>query len=124
LAGDLQSANIDVWLDEHEILVGDSIHQRVGEGIDECDYLVVLLSRESVQSDWVKDEISAASSKEKYSHRRIVLPAVIDDLKVEEIPPLLRDKRRANIFNKYEEGLKELLNAIWGHEKLKKNKGS
>jgi CRISPR type III-B/RAMP module RAMP protein Cmr4 len=39
LAADLQAEELEVWLDERKILVGDSIHRKVEEGITECDYL-------------------------------------------------------------------------------------
>ena len=44
LAGDLKAHNVGVWLDEWEMRVGDSIVERVQQGIDESVYLAVVLS--------------------------------------------------------------------------------
>ena len=50
LALDLRAANIDVWLDQWEIGVGAEIAQHVERGVDEADFVVVLLTRASVVS--------------------------------------------------------------------------
>jgi len=112
LASDLQMEKIDVWLDEHKILVGDSIHRSVGKGISDCDYLIMLISNDALKSNWVSDEVNAALTKEKKMGKVVVLPAEIDKVSVEDIPPLLRDKKRAILHDKYDTGLQELLSAI------------
>ena len=101
LAGDLQVEGMDVWLDEHKILVGESIHNRVEEGLHECDYLVLLLSRNSLTSTWVNEEINAVRSKEKREKKVILLPVEIEDLKSDKIPMLLADRKRAKLVPNY-----------------------
>jgi hypothetical protein len=44
LGGDLQTCGARLWIDESEILVGDSLLGKVGDAIDEMDFLVVILS--------------------------------------------------------------------------------
>jgi TIR domain-containing protein len=56
IANDLLSADISVWLGEWEILVGDSITQRIQQGLEEVDYVAVLLTKHSVESGWVEKE--------------------------------------------------------------------
>ena len=60
LSADLVGAGIDVWLDEHRILVGDSITEKIGQGLAQSDYFVIALSEASVKSEWVKKELSRA----------------------------------------------------------------
>ena len=45
--------------DDWELLPGDSIVERVGAAISKTDVLLVLLSRNSVDSQWVRRELSA-----------------------------------------------------------------
>src|SRR5271166_764020 len=89
LAERLRSDRIDIWLDELEITVGESIHEKVNEGLKRSDFFAVVLSRGSIHSKWVREELSSASSMEKYDSVGIfVLPILLEDC---DVPPLLRD---------------------------------
>ena len=109
LAYDLKEAGVEVWLDEWEIRVGDSLREKIESGIQESGWLVVILSPRAVESQWVQREISAAFTRELDSKRVFILPVLIDKC---EIPILLRDKKYANFTRNYVEGLQELLGAV------------
>ena len=53
LAKDLQQAGIRVWFDEAELKIGDSLIEKIRQGIDEMEYVGVVLSPNSVESPWV-----------------------------------------------------------------------
>ena len=57
LGEDLKRCGARVWIDKGEIKVGDSLIERIRSGIDETDYLAVVLSPDSVQSEWVRREV-------------------------------------------------------------------
>jgi hypothetical protein len=95
LAADLQEQMHDVWLDEREVLVGDSIHTKVEEGVSGCDYLIALLSPASLESAWVREEIDAIRVREKESRSIVLLPAVLEGLDAKTLPALLKDRRFA-----------------------------
>jgi hypothetical protein len=71
-----------------------------------ADYLLVVLSRNSVKSRWVRAELNAALFEEASKQGMAVLPAVIDDC---EIPILLRDRIYADFRESFANGLKRLL---------------
>ncbi len=61
LANDLQKSGIDVWYDEWEIPVGESIRRKIfEEGITECDLFFVYLTENSIPSYWVQEELDGA----------------------------------------------------------------
>lgn len=64
LAERLRSCGVRVWLDEAEIGIGDSLIQRIGTAIDETDYVAVVLSKNSINSEWVQRELQIALQKE------------------------------------------------------------
>ena len=64
LVSDLQANNVQVWVDQFEMRPGDSLTQKIGAAILENDYFVVVLSPNSVQSEWVQRELSAALIRE------------------------------------------------------------
>jgi tetratricopeptide (TPR) repeat protein len=110
LVGDLRSRGVQIWLDEWEIGVGESIVQRVSEGIDTSAYLAAVLSPNSVDAPWARYELDSAMMKHLSAERGItVLPLVIADC---EIPLSLRHIKYADFRRSYEYGLQQLLRAI------------
>src|SRR5688572_21863802 len=79
LAGDLKAHRVGVWLDEWEMRVGDSLTERIQQGIEESAYLAVVLSPRSVDSAWVRRELSAAFAAELERRRVFVLPILAED---------------------------------------------
>ena len=115
LAKQLQKMDVDVWIDKWMIKVGDSITEKVNEGIKSSDYLITVLSKASVVSKWVKEELNAALiNNVEQDKRAYILPALIEDC---EIPSLLKHRKYANFIKNKKEGLQELADAL--HLKVK-----
>lgn len=109
LAIDLKNRNLDAWFDQWEIRVGDSLIDKIGQGIRHNDFLIVVLSPHSVASEWVKKELCEAMQREIKEQRVVVLPVL---LKSCPLPPFLRDKKYADFRDSYEQGFKELVQSI------------
>ncbi|MBV9788426.1 MAG: toll/interleukin-1 receptor domain-containing protein [Chloroflexi bacterium] len=110
LANDLRSTGLPVWWDQWEIKVGDSIIQKVSDGISDSAYLLAVLSPHSIRSQWVQREISSALMNQLSIEKNIViLPLLIADC---EIPVLLREIKWADFRKTYEIGLKSLLEVL------------
>ena len=106
LAMSLISHNVKVWKDEWQISVGDSIINKIQDGLEGASYICVVFSNNSIRSEWVKREINAGLLKEIEDKKITILPVVIDDCK---IPLLLRDKLYADFRGNFDTGLKKLL---------------
>lgn len=74
LGADLRESGVHVWIDEAEIQVGDSLIRKIGDGINEVDYLAVVLSPSSVSSKWVNRELEIALNQEIATDNVKVLP--------------------------------------------------
>lgn len=61
----LQGRGIRCWLDEHQILPGDNIYDRIDHGIRVWDKVLLCASKHSLTSGWVDDELKHAFAKEK-----------------------------------------------------------
>ncbi len=111
LASDLIHYGAKVWLDEAELKVGDSLIQKIQEGIKDSDYLGVVLSSTSVQSRWVQDELDMALTMQIHRGEVKVLPILIEHC---EIPGFLIGKLYADFTDprKYDEALAKLLDAL------------
>jgi ligand-binding sensor domain-containing protein len=113
LIPDLENAGVGVWVDEKEIKVGDSISQKVEEGIYGCDFFCLVISRHSVDSNWVEREYRTALNVQLSSGTTSkILPLLLQDV---ELPLLLKDIKYADFSIDYDRGLKELLDTIKKH---------
>ena len=90
LAHAMERHGARVWLDQGELLVGDSLIARISEAIAEFDFVAALVSRHSVASNWCQKEIALAMSEKlsRGARRVTVLPLRVADV---EMPPSLRD---------------------------------
>lgn len=111
IANDLQKNGAIVWIDEAELNVGDSLIQKISEGIDKMDYLAVFLSPESVQSEWVKREVDLAMNQEFKGKRIKVLPLLIKNC---ELPGFVNGKVFADFRDpaKYDQCLDLILKRL------------
>jgi len=106
LAGDLKKQGLEVWYDKWEIKVGESILWKIEEGLWESDYLIIVISKEAWESEWVRLEITSAWQKQIEKKGKFVLPVYY---RACEIPLFLRGIKYADFRKDYAEGLKELL---------------
>jgi hypothetical protein len=113
LASDLVSSGIKVWIDEQRILVGDSIPEKIAQGLAESDFFLIVVSQNSVESQWVKKELNSALVHEIERRKVAVLPIKLDDA---NMPASIHDKLYADFRGSYEEGLKGLLSSIRARE--------
>lgn len=95
---------VQTFLDERDIRIGDDIPTRIYEGIEAATHLCYVLSSSSVKSSWVIDELSTAKMREKDEHGLVILPILIEDVK---IPLAVRSRRYAD-FRKYVVGQRML----------------
>lgn len=109
VSGTLQSAGLLAWNDAWELAPGDSVVKRIQESLSSSDMLLVLLSRSSVTSRWVRSELSAALSMELRERAITVIPALIEDC---DIPPLLADKVYIDLRGDLGPALRRLVSQI------------
>lgn len=113
LAGDLVTNSVKVWIDEQRILVGDSIPEKIAQGLAESDFFLIVVSKTSVTSEWVKKELSSALVQEIERRKVKVLPIKLDDV---EMPATIQEKLYADFSHSYEDGLEKLLRSIKARE--------
>ncbi|HOU96514.1 MAG TPA: TIR domain-containing protein [Bacteroidales bacterium] len=105
----LREDGIQVWTNEKELAVGDNIQEKISDAIKKTDYFIVVLSKNSTNSNWVNFELSATRLKEISQEQNIILPVLIEDC---EIPFSLRDRLYSDFRQSFEEGYFKLINAL------------
>ena len=107
----LDKSDVKVGRDEREFGPGDWLIEKISKVIEEVDYVVAVISSNSVNSEWVQKEINLALTKEINTSKRVVLPIRLDDC---EMPATLRGKVYADFRrpDDFERQCKNLLNVI------------
>jgi hypothetical protein len=113
LAADLTANGVGVWLDEQRIRVGDSIPERIAQGLAESDYFLVAISAASVDSPWVTKELNGALVREIEKRNVSVLPLRLDD---SPMPESIKDKKYADFSESYKAGLASLIASVKDNE--------
>lgn len=105
----LDQQGIPVWYDTREIKVGESIVQRVEQGLDTASHVVVVLSAKSAQKPWVQRELSSTLMRQLDNASVKLLPVLIEEC---AIPPLIADIKYADCRVDRHLGFSRILEAI------------
>lgn len=111
LAADLTANGVDVWLDEQRIRVGDSIPEKLAQGLAGSDFFLIAMSEHSAGSAWVQKELNNALVNEVQRRKVHILPLRLDDT---SMPAIIADKKYADFSKSYKTGLDDLLTALKG----------
>lgn len=129
LAEDLQSRGVKVWYSEWEIRLGDSLRRKIDEGIGQATHFLVLLTPNSLASEWVQTELDAGMVRKIEGVCRLI--PIFSNINEEQIPLTLRGILGTKL-DPYETGLRKLVEVcldvtikpslgnppLWASEKL------
>lgn len=93
LAIALKNYGFDVWYDEFELKIGDSLTQKINEGLASCTHGIVILSKSFFAKKWTIKELNALNSKSIESGYPVILP-IWHEITAEEVRgkyPMLAD---------------------------------
>lgn len=109
LSDRLVKNRIGVWLDKWEMKPGDSLIDKIQSGLDDSSYLLVVLSKSYIESEWCKKEQNAGLIKEINSKQVVVIPILLEDC---SIPIFLQEKVYADFRTNFDTGFKELFRSL------------
>lgn len=96
LHADLQSNAVRVWFAPEDLKIGDRIRDRIDQSILFHDKLLLILTEQSIQSDWVEKEVETAFEKERKNPGKTVLfPIRLDGAVMDTDKAWAADIRRA-----------------------------
>ena len=111
LASDLDAQVAGVWFDQSDIQLGENWHDAIIEGIRECKAFILVLSPDSVESKYVREELNKALELGKTIFPVIYRPAKLTgsfEALVKDVQTLdLRSGSYADSFQKLVDGLIE-----------------
>jgi len=80
LYNDLQDNGVRCWFATENMKIGDRIRSTIDRQIRQRDKLLVILSENSITSEWVGDEVESALEEERKGNKRILFPIHIDGI--------------------------------------------
>ena len=87
----LKEYGIEGWIDVIDIAPGESLIERISEGIsNETSAVIAFISRKALDSKWVNEELRQAKTREIEEENFILIPILLGNLRVNELPPYLR----------------------------------
>jgi TIR domain/Pentapeptide repeats (8 copies) len=101
LYADLQSNNVRCWFAPEDLKTGDKLRLSIDKSIYLHDKLLLVLSRHSVMSQWVEQEVETALEKERKENRVVLFPIRLDKTVMEienSWPALIRNTRNIGDF--------------------------
>ena len=105
LAKNLVLLKHNVWMDRWELKVGDSLTEKVENALTESSAVILIVSKNSVDSRWCRRELNAALVREIEEKRSLILPCRIDKC---EMPLFLRDKLYADFGADPDKALRDI----------------
>jgi uncharacterized protein YjbI with pentapeptide repeats len=105
LHADLQDKGVRCWFAPHDLPIGAKTWDAIDEAIRLRDKLLVVLSKPSLESDWVEDEVTKAYAEERSRKEVVLFPIRIDNAVISTNEPWaikLRDQRNIGDFRRWE----------------------
>ena len=104
LRADLLSNGVRCWFAPEDLKIGAKIRPSIDEFIRLYDKLLLVLSRYSVTSQWVEQEVETALAKERKENRMVLFPIRLDKAVMElegGWPALIRNTRNIGDFTRW-----------------------
>ncbi len=79
LYADLQNNGVRCWFAPEDMKIGDKIRKRIDEVIRIHDKLLLILSENSIDSEWVEKEVESAFEQERKRKEAVLFPIRLDD---------------------------------------------
>jgi class 3 adenylate cyclase/putative methionine-R-sulfoxide reductase with GAF domain len=84
----LAEYKIKTWFSHDDIPKGNIWMREILEGLRMCQWMIMVVSKNSAQSEWVKEELYLAKADPKFKGR--IIPVVVDDTKLEDVSEYLK----------------------------------
>jgi len=93
LAKRLRNKGFNIWYDEYELKVGDSLRQSIDKGLVNSRYGIIVLSKAFFKKKWSQYELNGLTAREMDGHK-VILPVWFEITKNEilKYSPSLADK--------------------------------
>jgi hypothetical protein len=104
----LKKEGFSIWLDEHQLLVGDPLAKEISTAISRAKAVLVVVSANSIKSRWLKYELNIATERMIKGECRVI-PVVIDDV---QLLPEVQGLMYADLRKSFKYGIRGIISAL------------
>ena len=109
LCTELRKSDIEPWIDDEQIAIGDDFVKAMERGLTECDFVTVLLTPNFLAGPWAQEEYRSSLEKQIRTDAVRILPALFETC---DIPTFLTSKRYADFRTNFKDGVTSLARTI------------
>lgn len=111
LAEMLRRHGVPVWYSRTNILGAQQWHDEIGAALRRCDWFLIVLSANSVESMWVKRELLFALQQKRFEGQ--IVPLLYQPCDLERFSWVLSSFQQVDFRKGFDEGCRDLLR-VWG----------
>ena len=111
LANVVRDHGIPSWYSRTDILGAQQWHDEIGRALNRCDWFVVILSPNAVESRWVKRELLFALDQSHFGER--IIPLLYRDCDYKKLSWTLSIFQMVDFTKNSNDGFRDLFR-IWG----------
>jgi hypothetical protein len=113
LASALRAKGLSVWYDDYALTVGDSLRQKIDEGLARSRFGIVILSPAFFSKHWPQQELNGLAARE-VGGVKVILPVWhdLDHDQVADYSPMLADRMAVSSASGLDKVVSELMRAI------------
>jgi hypothetical protein len=111
LATTLNFCAIDVWLDDWELDIGQSLTDEISKAMNTSRFIAILITDNYNKTVWTKTEYKKALAREQNEQRTVMLPIIVGEA---QIPDFLEDKIYVDLRSDYFCGITKLVGMVHG----------
>lgn len=116
LAASLGKVGLKIWYDRFELTVGDSLLEKIDDGLARSRFGIVVLSHHFFRKKWTRKELDGLNAREVRDGKKVILPIwhKLADDDVAQYSPTLAGKLAARTESGMDRVVHDLLRAMNG----------
>lgn len=109
IANDLQKEGFDLWFDRRNLIAGQNWQTQIEKAITEAAFIIVFISKNSLQSKWVQEEYRVAFERQQRAGGTRLIPVLLEKV---ELPNFLSVIQYVDFTESYSQGMRNLVRAL------------
>jgi hypothetical protein len=114
----IEREGFTVWLDERELVAGDSLARNISDALDSARVVLVVVSKASIKSKWLSFEVNKATDRMVKGECRVI-PAVVETV---ILPSEVGGLLYADFTSSFELGSRAVITALENEVSALENK--
>ena len=94
---------MSVWLDRHDLVAGP-LQKQIDRAVRLNDVVLLVLSKASIESDWVEHEVKTARKIERETKRDVLCPVSLDEAWKDKVTDVLWEHLEKSTYSTLENG--------------------